>query len=146
MIRKYAKGTHKKVQPNLESSEFDCRCRSEECKTTLIDDDLVLAIQMLRDQLGTELFIRSGFRCAAYQADLKKRGYETARGVSTHELGMAADVFTRRHTGQELADLAMKVGLRRIGIADGWIHIDTKSLFQTPNEVTIWRYGVSPKT
>lgn len=144
-VPKYQKGSNKKLQFNFEVADFDCPCRDPECVTTIVDDDLVLGLQLMRDQLGCPLFISSGYRCPAYQKHLKDQGYETAVGVSQHELGKAADVFTRKHSGEALAELAYKVGFRRCGVGGTFVHVDVKGAMDGRRDIVEWSYSSRKK-
>lgn len=144
-VLKLQKGSLKKIQFNFEACDFDCPCRNPECTYTLIDEDLVLGLQLMRDQLQCPLFISSAYRCSKYQQHLKEQGYETAVGISQHELGAAADVFTRKHSGEALAELAYKVGFKRCGIGGTFIHVDTKHSMDGTKGITEWSYASRKK-
>ena len=72
------------------SSEFSCPCSS--CLETKINAHLVEKLNAVREAFGFPIRITSGYRCPDYQEGLKARGYETAVGVSQHELGNAVDL------------------------------------------------------
>jgi uncharacterized protein YcbK (DUF882 family) len=71
--------------------------------------------------------ISSGFRCTKHQEDIKKDPkFETAKGTSSHELGMAADVNCGFFSGKLLAELARKAGFQNIGVGRSFIHVDVR--------------------
>lgn len=124
MVRTYPKGSEISISKDFRAREFDCHCQN--CHETLIDDILVEDLQRMRDALGGPLYINSGYRCSGYQETLRRFGYETAKGRSTHEDGLAADVQTKRHRGSVLAEQAEAAGFLAIGIAKWWVHVDTR--------------------
>lgn len=121
-IIEYPSGKRIQISNNFYSSEFDCPCG---CATTKISKILVQRLQMLRNKIGKAIAINSGYRCAAYQQNLKERGYETAKGTSTHELGTAADVRADL-SGLDLEAAARAVGFTSVGVAGSWCHVDTR--------------------
>lgn len=134
MINKYPKGQPSAVGPNFKSTEFDCPC--DKCKETLISLELVSMLESLRALKGGSLKINSGYRCSNYQEDLKRRGYDTAKGISTHERGEAADITDGVTPGYELEDLAKKVGFKAIGVGKHFIHVDMRL-----DKVRKWKYN-----
>lgn len=144
-VKKYPKGSLKRIQPDFEACDFDCPCKNPECVVTLVDEVLAIGLQMMRAQLHCPLFISSGYRCQLYQAELRKQGYETAVGISQHELGCAADVFTRIHSGEALSELAYKVGFKRCGVGGTFIHVDTKHIMDGTKGITEWSYNSRKK-
>lgn len=127
MIREYKKGTSVQLSENFWSKEFDCKCRNPLCEVTLIDDDLVGRLQAIRKKIQRAINIDSGYRCQRYQDQLKKQGWETSTGISSHQYGLAADFWITGCTGEELAKLAEDVGFEAIGVAEWWIHADLRS-------------------
>lgn len=121
----YPKGSDQAISENFKVNEFDCPCKG--CKETVIDDDLITRLETLRKALGCPLKITSGFRCANHQAELRREGYETAKGVSQHELGRAADVMTEAHTGDQIEALARRAGFRAVGVGKHFVHLDLRA-------------------
>lgn len=125
MIKVYPKGSQEKVGRHFRACEFDCPCSYDDCKETRIDSELVDLLDNFRDQCGCPLLITSGCRCHRHQQDLREQGYPAAKD-SEHEKGEAADVKTGKQAGLELEELARKVGFRAVGVADHWVHVDTR--------------------
>jgi uncharacterized protein YcbK (DUF882 family) len=123
-MKTYPKGSNEQLCAGFKAYEFDCPC--DYCKETPIDDELVLRLQELRELLGFPIKITSGYRCERYQNELKARGYETAKGISQHQLGKAADIKTGHHTGKELEAAARKVGFLAVGVGKEFIHVDLR--------------------
>lgn len=124
MVNQYTKGCQDKLSINFKAYEFDCPCT--ECKITFIDSDLVSQLQKTRDYFKSKLAITSGYRCTNYQNQLRLRGYETAKGLSQHQLGKAADIANGVASGAELEEAARASGFTSVGVGKYFIHVDTR--------------------
>lgn len=122
----FKKGSDTWVGKYFQAKEFDCPCL--ECKDTRIDSELVKRLDRLRESLGTGLKIHhgGGYRCDFYQQDLKRRGYETAKGLSTHQMGRAVDCSAGKLSGAELEKEARKAGFRAVGVGRAFVHVDCR--------------------
>ena len=116
-----------KVSANFTAGEFFPR--KHKYGPVLLDPDLVKKLQKLRKLLGQSIRITSGYRPAKYN---KKIG---GAPKSKHMLGMAADMWTGGMDMTTFAKHAYKCGFRRIGISNGFIHVDVY-----PGEA-YWQYG-----
>lgn len=99
----------------------------------LIDDELVVLLQCIREHFGAKVHITSGYRTAAYNATLPG-----ASSNSQHIQGRAADFWVEGVTVNAVADYAEKLLPGRGGIGrypkdaahpkrvTGWVHIDTR--------------------
>ena len=123
-IKSYPRGSSERVGRYFISSEMDCPC--SHCSYTFIDQNLVDGLDRLRDILGDRLIITSGYRCDYYQAHLKEKGFETAKGRSQHQDGCAADVRSDSRSGADLTVFAAEAGFNAIGTGKDWIHVDTR--------------------
>jgi len=128
----YKRGSNTKLGKYFNSNEFDCHCG--QCDTTLVDETLIVRLDILRDAVGAPIVILSGYRCGLRQQQIKDQGLETAKGISTHEEGKAADIYSRGFSGSHLAFKAKESNFKRVGVAFNWIHVDVK-----PGEAT-WYY------
>jgi uncharacterized protein YcbK (DUF882 family) len=118
------------LSKNFTTKEFLCTCGI--CAPHRLDPELIRRLQVVRDDIGMSITVSSGFRCAKRQAQLKKEGLQTAKGISTHEMGMAADI-----TCNDLAALlsACEKHFKAIGIAKTFLHVDTRV-----DKVRRWKY------
>jgi hypothetical protein len=121
-LYKWEKGVKQPLSPNFGTHEFECPCANKACFEQIIARTLITKLQTLRDDVGP-LNVTSGYRCAAYQQDLKNRGYETATGVSQHQLGKAGDITN--------ADLKKTLDVAdtlfyAIGIGHTFLHVDLR--------------------
>lgn len=108
----------------------------------------LLFLDELRERCGFPFKITSGFRTEAYQEDLRRRGYKTAKkGTSPHLEGIAADVAITDSYKRALfvafaLELVSELDLPfRLGIAGkdkgNFIHIDISEKLSSPK---IWIY------
>ena len=73
------------LAPCFQVKEFACRASD----TILIDDELVVLLQCIREHFGEKVHITSGYRTAAYNARKDVGGAK----FSQHQYGKAADVW-----------------------------------------------------
>lgn len=110
-----------KLSANFIVREFACGDGSDKI---LIDDQLVLILQKIRDHFGRPLNITSAYRNEAYN---KKVG-----GVSSsyHTKGQAADIYISGVEPAAIAAYAEKLGVLGVGLytKDRFVHVDTRTL------------------
>ena len=85
------------LAPNLRVREFACRAAD----AILIDDELVVLLQCIREHFGAKVHITSGYRTAAYNATLPG-----ASKTSQHIQGRAADFWVEGVPVATVADYA----------------------------------------
>lgn len=125
MIKTYTKKQKTQLSTNFVSTEFDCH-GSGCCPTTLIDDQLVVYLQKIRDHFGKPITITSGYRCETHN---RRVGGATG---SYHSKGQAADIVVQGITPREVAKYAESIGILGIGLyetsKDGYfVHVDTRT-------------------
>lgn len=107
-----------KIAKNFTLNEFQCPC----CKRVMVHPKLLSMLQKLRDLTKGPLYITSGYRC---KSENRRVG-----GVpnSYHLYGMAADVYSKTVTLDNLLDLAAEVGFTGIGYYrfKGFLHLDIR--------------------
>lgn len=90
---------------------------------------LLEKLDQLRELAGRPIIVTSGYRCPAHNAEVG--------GVpdSQHVQGNAADIYCDGLTVDELADLAVQVGMDGIGryYDQGFVHCDVRSNGTEPN-------------
>ncbi len=129
----YQKKISKQISTHLNSVEFDCPCGS--CSTTLICDDLVNNLDKIRVMTNKPIIIDSGYRCQHHQYELTKQGLQTSKGISTHTLGMAADIKVVGMLGAQIEVIARLVGFKAVGVAPTWCHVDLRT-----DKIRHWTY------
>lgn len=107
--------------------EFTC----PDCGANKINPDFVHILDAVRRDCGFPLHVNSGYRCKKHNHDIG--------GVpdSAHLAGLAADLAV--HNGDErlrLVMAALKHGIRRIGVARSFIHLD----IDASKAPAIWTY------
>lgn len=124
-VKTYSKSSNISLSTNLKVSEFACKgggC----CSTVLIDEQLVVYLQKIRDHFGKSITITSGYRCPTHN-----RNVGGATG-SRHAKGQAADIVVSGVAPKLVAQYAESIGIKGIGLyetaRDGhFVHIDTRS-------------------
>ena len=114
---------------NFSRAEFACKCG---CGFDDIDLDFVAILQSIRGALGSSLVINSGCRCATHNA--KSGGAVTSAHVTGHAVDIACE---NGHLRFRLIELAIKYGIKRIGLHKTFIHLDNHPT--NPQQV-VWFY------
>jgi uncharacterized protein YcbK (DUF882 family) len=108
--------------------EFKCPC----CGKATMRMEFCIRLDEAREVADTPFIINSAFRCPDHNW---KVGGSLA---SSHIMGCAADLRTKNSTERyRILHALMKVGFKRIGIADTFIHVDMDPS-KTAN--VIWTY------
>jgi uncharacterized protein YcbK (DUF882 family) len=119
----WKKGQRVQFTSNFNSTEFDC-VGSAKGEWQKIAKPLVEKLQKIRSSVGYPLIITSGFRTAEHQQRLKESGYPTAKGISSHELGIAVDIF---YNGDDKLLKLFKKEFPCVGVAKNFLHGDLRS-------------------
>jgi len=130
----WPKGLNQPLSAHFSTKEFECRCEFGTCKTQLLNIDLWKKLEQIREELKAPLIINSAFRCGTHQEWLAQAGHPTARGISQHETGRAADITTTADKMELLHQLAREK-FRATGHAPGWVHVDLRT-----DKERRWRY------
>ena len=126
-IREYSmtRDSTRQLSPSFRVREFACKGSD----VVLIDDELVVLLQCIREHFGKAVVITSGYRTATHN---------TAVGgakSSQHLLGRAADIQVQGVSVEDVAAYAESLmpawgGVGRYpvkaGRAKGWVHVDTR--------------------
>lgn len=119
----------KRLSPAFRVREFRCRDGTD---AVLIDEELVVVLQCIREHFGRPVHITSGYRTAAHNAAVG------GSKSSQHLLGRAADLWVEGTTVEAVAAYAESLLPGRGGIGrypkdtkhptrtTGWVHIDTR--------------------
>lgn len=117
------------LAPCFQVKEFACRASD----TILIDDELVVLLQCIREHFGAKVHITSGYRTAEHNAAVG------GSKSSQHLLGRAADFYVEGVPVATVAAYAETLLSGRGGIGrypkdakhpkrmTGWVHIDTRT-------------------
>jgi zinc D-Ala-D-Ala carboxypeptidase len=122
----YPKDSTDQLSEHFNQKELACKCTRPECDFTIVHMELINRLETLRTLVGHPVIITSGYRCERYQAVLAAAGFQTAKGISTHTEGMAADIKVRHLSGEDLEKLAREAGFESVGVAKTWIHVDIR--------------------
>ena len=110
-----------KPESNFKPDEFKCPC----CSRSAIDAETLTVLEELRDVTGGPIWIISGYRCYAYNLELKG-----AAQLSWHMTGKAVDIWSPKWSAVKIYNyLAMKYP-NKYGIAlkEYTVHLDTRPI------------------
>lgn len=114
--------------------EFFCPCSDLSCSGKRAPHPaLPLKLEVIRQLYGKPLYVNSGVRCPRHN--------EKVGGVpgSAHETGEAADLHcVLSGDRMELVRAAIKAGIRRIGIAKTFVHVDVS---RKHDQDVVWLYS-----
>lgn len=111
------------LSKNFQVKEFACKDGSD---TILIDPELVIILQKIRDHFEKPITINSAYRTASYNKKIH------GATNSNHVKGMAADIRISGVSPKEIAAYAETIGVHGIGLyetsSDGYfVHVDTRT-------------------
>ena len=110
----------------ITSKYFDydeLKCKGANCcgGVAAMNPNLLIALDSIRVLADSPIYVSSGFRCITHN---RKVGGVKA---SYHTQGMAADIYSKNLTIDELYGIIEKVKkVRGIGVYDNFIHIDVR--------------------
>ena len=111
--------------------EFN-RC-TPPCSMADMDADFINILDAVRHEAGIPLVLNSAFRSAEYEISKGRKG------TSAHTYGLAADIRCTDGVNRlKIIEAAVKCGIRRIGIAKNYIHLDIADRVGKP--ANIWTY------
>ena len=102
---------------HFKEKEFG-RCNPP-CSLQNMDQGFMDLLDRLRDEAGIPLILNSAYRTPAHELA------HSRPGTSSHCQGRAVDIrCTDSGTRFKILEAAVKLGIRRIGVAHTYIHID----------------------
>ena len=130
-IKEYSmsRDSTRQLSPSFKVREFACKGSD----VVLLDDELVVLLQCIREHFGKPVHITSGYRTAAHNAAVG------GSKSSQHLLGRAADFYVEGVDVATVAAYAETLLPSRGGIGrypkdakhptrkTGWVHIDTRA-------------------
>ena len=120
----FQRGDKTVLTKNFSRSEFQCPCG---CGQQSVDTELAEKLQIIRDKLGKEIKITSGYRCITHNASKTVGGSPNSK----HRYGMAADWRTKDRSVNPVAlGIIASQYFKAVGIYwyDGCaiVHTDTR--------------------
>jgi len=120
--------------------EIQCKCLNLACpgkKAEAFEIDTLFRLQAFRDLYGKPMRISSGARCITH--NLEVGGVISSFHVVKIETGVkcqAYDIGTASAKERyALVQLAQRIGFKGIGIAETFVHVDTRD-----GEAKLWSY------
>ena len=104
------------LSENFKVREFACK---DGCKFVVVSKILIQVLQALRQKIGEEIYINSGFRTPTHN---KAVGGSL---LSYHQYGMAADIRAKTKTPEELYEILdeMLGGWGGLELQDTFVHV-----------------------
>jgi len=107
------------------------RC-TPSCDISQMDEDFLRTLDKVREYAGIPLVLNCAYRSVAWD---KAKGRS---GNSAHTRGKAVDIRCNASvTRWKIVRAAIDAGVRRIGIGDGFVHIDGDG---TLAQCVMWHY------
>lgn len=110
-------GRHFELGEHFTLREFACR---DGTPVVLVHNVLIQHLDRMRGHFGVPVYVHSGFRTAAHNAD------EGGVDNSTHLWGGAADVRVEDVPPSDVASWAEDEGFGGVGRYDSFTHVDVK--------------------
>ena len=127
-VKVYKKNAPVQLSEHFNSYEFRCGLgRGCSCNDTLIDEQNVIWLEMIRAHFGRKITITSAYRCPSYNS-----ATSGAATGSRHTKGQAIDFVVEGIAPRVVAAYCESIGIKGIGLyetaADGhFVHIDTRT-------------------
>lgn len=122
MIKSYIMDTdaNKKVGQHFKVKEFACQDGSQ---VVFIDSYLVSILDILRNEVGKQVIINSGYRTPKRNKEVGGAKY------SYHMRGMAADIRVHGMTPKQVANMLNEIVPNECGIIvyKNWVHFDVRT-------------------
>lgn len=110
------------------------RC-TPSCSIEDMEQDFLDLLDRIRETAGIPLVLTCAYRSSAYD---KSKGRS---GKGAHTFGCAVDIRCNADsTRYKIITAALKCGVKRIGIGNGFVHIDNCTRAQGLSENVIWTY------
>jgi uncharacterized protein YcbK (DUF882 family) len=109
----------------LTSTEFDCQCKYDFCRSVIISKQFLRAYKAFRKLVGVPLKINSGYRCTAHNFDVQ------GKPLSRHTTGEAVDISLKSldHLSHEEIEHAAKLsGFTFVLFYKTFVHMDVRQL------------------
>ncbi len=114
--------------PNFQIAELACKCRGRYCRGQYWHAPHFLDhLQALRNRLGRPLMVRSGHRCALWNAHV-------GGAPNSQHKCIAVDLALDGHDPMQLHAAARESGFTGFGLARSFIHLDLRA------QPAIWYY------
>ena len=105
-----------RINNNFNLREFQCNC----CQQVKLKPLLAEKLQKLREVIDYPILVNSGFRCDNHN---QRVGGSPS---SYHLHGMAADIYVRGKSPEELLQQAATVGFNGLGLYNNHLHVDIR--------------------
>lgn len=101
-------------------SELACKCGRKECDAAPFSSKLLGIMNSIREEYGKPIIVTSARRCAEHNEKVM------GKPNSKHLLGEAIDIKMTMEDLVPFLALVSDKGIRGVGIANGWLHLDIR--------------------
>lgn len=107
----------------LTSREFQCRCFTQSCRSTMVSKLLLAAYETFRLRVNIALSIRSGFRCTLHN------DVEGGKSMSRHLSGEAIDIALKElleagFSKTTIKAMLFEAGFKFVYFGNDFVHAD----------------------
>jgi len=105
------------LSPHFRAAEFRCPC----CGVTVIAEEVIEALEVLREFLGQPIRVTSGYRCPRHNREVG------GAPTSLHMAGAAVDVIVPGWENRGVAEQAALAGFKGIIVYETHVHLDLRA-------------------
>jgi uncharacterized protein YcbK (DUF882 family) len=124
-------------------SKDELKCRCERCVSTgdEMDNQMMIMLNMLREQLGFPFHVTSAYRCPEFNSKVSRTGKK-----GRHTTGKAIDINVCDEQAIILLSAAKQIGFKGFGVNQKgsrdsrFIHLDTCTASDGFPDTNIWTY------
>ena len=109
--------SHRQISQHFKANELECRCGK--CSISIISDDLITRLEVLRRLWGKAVVITSAYRCQAHNEKIGGKAH------SWHVSGHAADLLLPDKDRDLFIKLCSKV-FNYSYVGEGFCHVDVR--------------------
>jgi uncharacterized protein YcbK (DUF882 family) len=91
---------NEQLSQHFESQEFTCKCGV--CRISLISEELIEKLEIVRNLYGFPMIINCGYRCPAHNRSMESDPKYMAAKYSQHMAGNAVDLVLPQASRQEV--------------------------------------------
>lgn len=118
--------------PNFTPEELGCKCGHCDGSAHM-QQSFMMLLQEMRNILGYGLPMNSGYRCSLHPEEVEKEQ------PGAHNQGTAGDIkVSGAKMRYEVIKAAIEVGMVGLGVANGFVHVDSGHLYV--ERPAAWKY------
>lgn len=123
----------RQISKHFHSAEMECPC----CGLFYLDERLLQALEMARQEYGKPMVINSGCRCLRHNEEIGGDEHSAHITIAGRVKGRAVDIRCMWNEDRHKMLSALLRYFWRIGIARSYIHVDVEENYPKPR---LWIY------